>query len=388
MTDQNTKEKAMKYLDTHVNIVIKPLLVDLIKSRTNNVCEFIKNWIDEKGMNIELNRKNREENYDRTHLPPSEDSFILEGEEEEDIIEKKIQKRNTKKKFGISGESYGDYNKLGSFKARVIEKTEEQKNQIRSILAKNFMFNALEEKQQMIVILAMDIKEFKKGDAVIKQGDDGEELYIVFSGKLKCTKKFADKEEETFLKMYESGELFGELALMYNAPRAASISAEEDSVLFSLDRGTFNHIVKAAAIERRNQYTEFLKKIDILSSLDSYERNKICDCLQTKVFKKDDTIIKEGEDGDKFYLIQEGKAVALQNKDGKEEVVFEYKENDYFGELALLSNDKRKAAIKVISDLMVVSFLSKKSFKRLLGNVEDILQRNKAKYDLYVKKDN
>ena len=103
--------------------------------------------------------------------------------------------------------------------------------------------------------------------------------------------------------MYESGEVFGELALMYNAPRAASIYAEEPSVLFSLDRDTFNHIVKNATIQKRQKYDEFLKKIDILSTLDNYEREKICDCLTTEVFNKDDTIIKEGEKGDRFYLI-------------------------------------------------------------------------------------
>ena len=48
--------------------------------------------------------------------------------------------------------------------------------------------------------------------------------------------------------MYESGEVFGELALLYNAPRAANIFAEEDSILFALDRDTFNNIVKNSTI--------------------------------------------------------------------------------------------------------------------------------------------
>lgn len=63
-----------------------------------------------------------------------------------------------------------------------------------------------------------------------------------------CTKVFDDNPEPKFLKEYQSGEVFGELALMYNAPRAANIDAKEDSVCFSLDRDTFNHIVKNATI--------------------------------------------------------------------------------------------------------------------------------------------
>lgn len=143
------------------------------------------------------------------------------------------------------------------------------------------------------------------------------------------------------MKDYVSGEVFGELALMYNAPRAASIDACEESVCFSLDRDTFNHIVKNAAIDRRKKYDGFLQKIDILCSLSAYEREKICDCLVPEYFKKGDLIIKQGEEGEKFYLIQQGTAEALKDKEETEEKVFEYKENDYFGELALLDGDKR-----------------------------------------------
>lgn len=96
---------------------------------------------------------------------------------------------------------------------------------------------------------------------------------------MKCEKIFDGTDEPTFLKNYESGEVFGELALMYNAPRAASIIANVDSVCFSLDRDTFNHIVKNATIKKREKFDGFLKKIDILSTLNSYEREKICDCL-------------------------------------------------------------------------------------------------------------
>ena len=88
------------------------------------------------------------------------------------------------------------------------------------------------------------------------------------------------------MKKYSPGEVFGELALMYNAPRAATITAVDDCELYSLDRESFNKIVKTSAMKRRDRYEDFLDKIELLKTLDSYERSKICDCLETETFTK------------------------------------------------------------------------------------------------------
>lgn len=124
---------------------------------------------------------------------------------------------------------------------------------IQGRMANAFMFQALEEHDLQIVIGAMEERKFTAGQNVIKQGDDGDVLYVVDSGQLDCYKCF--KKDEAFpgkhLKIYGPGESFGELALLYNVPRAATIIAKTDAVLFSLDRETFNHIVKDAAAKKR-----------------------------------------------------------------------------------------------------------------------------------------
>ena len=61
---------------------------------------------------------------------------------------------------------------------------------IKNILSNNFMFSNLDPKNQDIVVNAMEIKNYNQNDKVIQQGDDGNELYIVNEGELKCTKLF------------------------------------------------------------------------------------------------------------------------------------------------------------------------------------------------------
>lgn len=109
------------------------------------------------------------------------------------------------------------------------------------------MFNALEENELKIVIDAIEEVKAKEGDKIITEGDEGDCMYVLEQGSLVCTKVFGGQTEPTKLKEYVPGEGFGELALLYNAPRAATISALEASVCWKLDRDTFNHIVKDAA---------------------------------------------------------------------------------------------------------------------------------------------
>ena len=120
------------------------------------------------------------------------------------------------------------------------------------------MFTALDKKEFDIVVDAIEEVSGPPGDVIIKEGDQGDCMYVLEKGSLKCTKVFPGNTEPTFLKEYVPGEGFGELALLYNAPRAASITATTDYVTWKLDRDTFNHIVKDAAAKKRDKYDKFL----------------------------------------------------------------------------------------------------------------------------------
>lgn len=63
------------------------------------------------------------------------------------------------------------------------------------------------------------------------------------------------------MKTYTSGESFGELALMYNAPRAATIKCKTAGKMYGLDRNTFTNIIQEAAIKKRRNNLQVLSKV-------------------------------------------------------------------------------------------------------------------------------
>jgi cAMP-dependent protein kinase regulator len=119
-----------------------------------------------------------------------------------------------------------------------------------------------------------------------------------------------------------------------------------------------------------------------LKSLDPYERSKLCDTLQEEHYKNGDKIIVEGTSGNKFYIIEEGTAIATKKFPGQTESqkVFEYSKGMYFGERALLTDDLRAANVIATSDMDILS-MEREAFTRVLGSIEYVLRNNMEVYN-------
>jgi len=216
---------------------------------------------------------------------------------------------------------------------------------------------------------------------VITQGDPGDYFYVVEKGSFDVyvnpSGSFQGGPNGMGQKVgtIEAGGSFGELALMYNAPRAATvISAESNCTLWALDRLTFRRILMESTFQRRRMYESFLEGVSLLRTLNQYERSKIADALETQKFPPGTTIIRQGDPGTSFYLLEIGEADAF--KDGIDTPVKHYETGDFFGELALL-NDAPRAASVVAKTEVKVATLGKSAFQRLLGPVEGIMRRTR-----------
>ena len=386
-----------EYLEKKIKPIMENLIFQLVLERPEDPTAFMVDWL-QKTAGYNLNGLKPEEKEEFANLKreivkyraKDKNNLDFEQSEEEDIVydmddENRKVRKNIEGRRAISAESYGKFNKKEKFKPRYIQKSDSQITRIKGRILQSFLFNTLEAKDISIVIGAMEEKAFSSGDVVIQQGDEGDCLYIVDSGELDCFKILPGTSKEKFLKTYVAGEAFGELALLYNCPRAATIKAKTSCILWSLDRDTFNNIVKESARMKRQKYETFLKSVEILSTMDEYEISVVSEALRRCVFREGEYIIRRGEVGDVFYIIEEGEAVAFGSKDhGKASIPeMNYSKGNYFGELSLLRDQPRAANVKAKTDVKLLA-LDRNSFKRVLGPIDVILKRNAEKYKKFV----
>lgn len=268
----------------------------------------------------------------------------------------------------VSAEVFGDWNKRQDFVAPCYPKSSEERTIVEKLITKSFLFNHLEASELTVVIDAIQPLVLAPDTDVIIEGEVGSFLCVVEEGSLVCLKGGVTVGN------CKAGDVFGELALLYSAPRAATVRSQTDCKLWRLDSQTFTSIVRESSKRRRQKYSDFLRNVELLENATPYELSQIADALSPKEFAAGETIVSEGEPGDSFFIIERGSADAYKREDH----VFNYsKPGDYFGELSLLHDEPRAATVRAGSDGCRVLVLERSAFVRLIGSMEYKLhQRN------------
>jgi cAMP-dependent protein kinase regulator len=264
-----------------------------------------------------------------------------------------------------------------------IEKSPEVASELLRVVAKSPLLRTLDKEQKDKIVKAFSGPLIKEaGENVIVQGDIGETFYLLEDGLVDVYVKKGGADEIK-VHTYKAGDAFGELAIMYNAPRAATCRAQTQAKLWALDRVSFKVIVVAAAMLKREQYSGFLKAVPILSTLNEMEVSALADALAEEVYEDGSIICTQGDEGNFFYIIKSGSAECSQvDASGNSKVVASLATGAYFGEIALLTSKPRQATVKATGQLTVLS-LDRATFVRVFGPMEDIMKRQMELYNKY-----
>lgn len=310
----------------------------------------------------------------------SKRNYVDIDSNESDAIRRRYSISHDRRR-GISSEII-DMAALSKHKPPVNPKSDDEKARLANSTSNNVLFTCLEDDDKQTVYDAMFEKKFKAGETIISQGADGDNFYVVDSGECEIFQR-GDDGEEKFLKKIESGDSFGELALIYGQPRAATVRAKTDVKCWAIDRLTFRKIMMETTLKKRRLYEEFLKKVTVLEDLTPYERMTVADALVPCEYKDGAIIIKEGSTAFSFYIVVEGEVKVTKIIDGEQKEVARLTKGNYFGELALLFDQPRAASVIAVGNVKCIK-MDRKSFNNLLGPCMSILKRNLEKYNEFM----
>ena len=260
-------------------------------------------------------------------------------------------------------------------------KSKEECDRLFQAIKEVFIFKSCTNEQLKTILNAMFEKRVKAGQIVIKQGEGGDNFYVIEKGHFDVI-QFDSNGSKTKMASFSDRGSFGELALLYNCPRAATVLAVSDGILWCLCRSTFKHILVDTAKEKRIEYEGILQRVPMLNILTPYERETLADALGTQNFKEGQCIIREGETFHSVFFIKSGTVrIAAKDKESKDEKTLTFAtKDDFFGELALVSDAPCEVSVFAIEEVSC-AVLDVSTFERLFGSCSELIKKRLVNYN-------
>lgn len=237
---------------------------------------------------------------------------------------------------------------------------------ITSAFTKHFIFTSLSNENRTTVITSMKLFVMGPKEVVFEQNSPGSNFYVISAGKVEV---FVNGKQVNVL---GPGDSFGELALLHDSPRSASVYTLDKVQMWVLDRKTFRTAVKAVNTKHYNENKRFIDSVPLFSLLTCTQRESLVGSLSSLKFRQGERIVKEGDPGDLFYIISEGRVLCTQGG----ETIREMEKGDFFGEQALLYNCMRTATITAITEVKCMAIGRNKLNTALGSQLQQILYRN------------
>ena len=219
------------------------------------------------------------------------------------------------------------------------------------------LFSALEKEGLRALIGCFEMITVPAGKAVISEGEEGAEAYIVARGELEVRRKDEGDDRTITLARLTNGALFGEMALLSRAPRAASVVANRPSILLVARRDALEAVaekrpdvgVELAAHCRRRMVANLVRTSKLLLSVAAKVRPALVERFETKVFEKGDKLIVDGKDTSGLHLIASGEVAVIGREDsGENFVIATLGVGETVGEVALALRRKANADVVAV----------------------------------------
>jgi len=257
-------------------------------------------------------------------------------------------------------------------------KDEATSNLLLKAFRSNILLANVPDTVHTTMVEVMYKKEVLCDESLIKEGDEGNCIYFVSSGSFEIFHNDSHGHPQ-LVDVAGKGSSFGELAMLYNAPRNATITSTEKSVVWVLEGQVYRTVLARYMNRKHNKHVEFLSNVPLFQTLSSSQISRIAGALNSITYEPGDVIVKQGDVGDRFFIVQSGSVhVSCERpSDGEEPLIVhlgDHSTGTIFGEKSLVEDVPRTATVTAI-DTVQALYMSRDAFVDVMGPISDVLHQ-------------
>ncbi len=225
----------------------------------------------------------------------------------------------------------------------------------------------------------MELRAVRSGEVVIAQGTEGRSFFIVVRGVVRVSLRTPAGEEVPLARL-RAGAFFGEMALLTDSPRVASVTCETPVLLVELSRAELEDLAARsegvasvlAAYTRDRLLRNLMAVSPLFQPLDQRRRETLIDLFESQVYPAGALVLDEGQPSEGLFVVLSG-AVRVSRKDSGEELkLAELGPGQIFGEISLIQKRAATATVKALTKTVLLS-LARATFNEHVRDFPEVV---------------
>jgi ABC-type bacteriocin/lantibiotic exporter with double-glycine peptidase domain/CRP-like cAMP-binding protein len=251
------------------------------------------------------------------------------------------------------------------------------------------LFRLMPEEVRRLVAYSFEPVDFPFGSVIVREGEEADAFYVLASGTARVVKQ-SEQGGDVALNLLRTGDSFGEIGLLEDTARVATVRASSAVHALRLNRSVFHALVRRQpeirehfeVLVRQRTLQNFFRLYSAFAELPPDGIALMSSRLETVDVAKGEVVVRQGERGGPMYIVEDGRLHAFREVDGRRERLAFLRKGDFFGERALLRGEARHGTVEALSDSRLLR-LDTPLFERLLADYPEFRERIEQRISQY-----
>ena len=236
------------------------------------------------------------------------------------------------------------------------------------------LFRFMSEDVRRLVGASFERVAYSFGQVIVREGEQADAFFVIVSGSARAIKR-GESGEEVALNVLGPGDGFGELALLEDTHRTATVRASSAVEALRLDAAVVRALVGSnpevreyfELYRREHHLRDFFKTQSVFGRMPSDALALMLRELEPVDVSAGAVVLREGDPSGPMYVVEEGRLAAYQGEGEKRQALSFLRRGDFFGERSLMLGEDRSATVEAVSDCKLLR-LSPDTFQRLVSS--------------------